>query len=47
MKHDDTTLKLIADIKATEAAIKALRFRKGKRVKRADKRQARLKELCA
>ena len=47
MKHDETVLKLIADIKATERAIKALRFRKGKRVKRADKRALRLKELCA
>ena len=47
MKHDDKALQLIADIKATEQAIKALRFRKGKRVKRADKRALRLKELCA
>ena len=45
-KHEDIA-QLIADIKATEEAIKALRVRKGRRVRHADKRTTRLQELCA
>ena len=53
MKHDDTALKLIADIKAVEQAIAELahafdrKSRKARRARRTDKRQARLRELCA
>ena len=45
-KHEDIA-QLIADIKATEQAIKALRVGKAKRARRLDKRSLRLKELCA